>query len=152
MSPLKLTRNKLPPQKNSRTAKQSLKKVKEYQDGLDKYNKEIKAAQQKIDNANSEYQEQYNKFTYETKPQAEEKLNDAKEQLNNLDTLLTIANASLDILKKIPEEYLTDLEKQKIKELETKIAEYQKQYDEGLAQYEAGKKQLNDGEKKACGS
>ena len=121
---------------------------KEYQDGLDKYNKEIKAAQQKIDNANSEYQEQYNKFTYETKPQAEEKLNDAKEQLNNLDTLLTIANASLDILKKIPEEYLTDLEKQKIKELETKIAEYQKQYDEGLAQYEAGKKQLNDGEKK----
>lgn len=112
---------------------------KEYQDGLDKYNKEIKAAQQKIDNANSEYQEQYNKFTYETKPQAEEKLNDAKEQLNNLDTLLTIANASLDILKKIPEEYLTDLEKQKIKELETKSSE-------GKATLDAAKDKITSAE------
>lgn len=120
---------------------------KEYQNGLDKYNKEIKAAQQKIDAANSEYQKEYNKFTYETKPEAQEKLNDAKEQLDNLDTLLTIANGSLDIFKKIPEKYLTNSQKQKIKELEAKISEYQKQYNEGLAQYEAGKKQLADGEK-----
>lgn len=119
----------------------------EYQNGLDKYNKEIKAAQEKIDAANKEYQKEYNKFTYETKPNAEEKLNNAKEQLNTLDALITIANGSIDALKKIPEEYLTDTQKEKLKELETKIAEYQKQYDEGLAQYEEGRKQLSDGEK-----
>lgn len=119
----------------------------EYQDGLDKYNKEIKAAQEKIDAANAEYQEQYNKFIYETKPAAQEQLDDAKEQLDKLDTLLSIANGSLDILKKIPEEILTDSQKEKLQNLETQIAEYQKQYNEGLAQYEAGKKQLSDGEK-----
>lgn len=119
----------------------------EYQDGLDKYNQEIKAAQEKIDTANTEYQKEYNKFTYETKPDAEEKLNDAKEQLNTLDTLITIANGSIDALKKIPEEYLTDTQKKNLKELEAKIAEYQKQYEEGLAQYEEGRKQLADGEK-----
>lgn len=119
---------------------------KEYQDGLDKYNAEIKSAQEKIDKANEEYQKEYNKFTYETKPDAQDKLDDAKEQLDKLDTLLTVANSSLDLLKKIPEEYLTDTQKEKIKNLETQIADYQKQYEEGLIQYEAGKKQLADGE------
>lgn len=119
---------------------------KEYQDGLDKYNKEIKAAQEKIDTANEEYQKEYNKFTYETKPNAQDKLDDAKEQLDKLDTLLTVANGSLEFLKKIPEENLTDTQKEKIKNLETQISEYEKQYKEGLAQYETGKKQLADGE------
>lgn len=120
----------------------------EYQNALDKYKKEIKAAQEKIDDANEKYQQEYNTFMYETKPDAQEKLDDAKEQLDKLDVLIKVVQTSLDTLKKIPENILTDNQKSKISNLEAQLDEYKKQYASGTQQYNDGKKQLNDGEKK----
>lgn len=119
----------------------------EYQNGLEEYNNEIKAAQEKIDAANKEYQAEYNKFMYETKPDAQEKLDDAKTQLDRLDILIQVAQSSLDTLKKIPDDLLTDNQKLQIEKFETQLEEYKKQYESGRTQYEEGTKQLADGEK-----
>lgn len=119
----------------------------EYQKGLEKYNIEISEGQATLDAANKEYQLEYNKFIYETKPEAQKLLDDAEKQLDNLNTLIRIEQESLNALKKIPENLLTQNQKEQIEKFERQIAEHEKQYESGEAQYDEGLKQLNDGER-----
>lgn len=120
----------------------------EYQKSLAEFTEEISSAQKKIDTGLEEYKKANDEFVNITKPNALAQLEDVKTNIDTLNASIKENAEMLEQLQQIPQEYLSDEQKQQIEQLSYALAQMIATRDTLSEKYDEGQKSLNEGEAK----